>query len=91
MKTNHSIDAERVYLTGLSAGGYMAAVMLAVYPEVSAGGAVMAGGPFRCATDAVDAQYRYMKGLTRHTPEHWGGLVRSASDYIVTKLLFTFF
>ena len=69
----------------------MAAVMLAVYPEVSAGGAVMAGGPFRCATDAVDAQYRCMKGLTKHTPEQWGDLVRSVSDYIVTKLLFTFF
>jgi poly(hydroxyalkanoate) depolymerase family esterase len=81
MKTDHSIDAERVYVTGLSAGGYMAAVMLAVYPEVFAGGAVMAGGPFRCATDAVDAQYRCMKGLTNHTPEQWGDLVRSASDY----------
>ena len=81
MKTDHSIDAERVYVTGLSAGGYMAAVMLAVYPEVFAGGAVMAGGSFRCATDAIDAQNRCMKGLTNHTPAQWGDLVRSASDH----------
>jgi poly(hydroxyalkanoate) depolymerase family esterase len=81
VKTDHSIDAERVYVTGLSAGGYMTAVMLAVYPEMFAGGAVMAGGPFRCATDAIDAQYRCMKGLTNHTPEKWGDLVRSASDH----------
>ena len=48
MKTEHSIDSQRVYMTGFSAGGYMAAVMLAVYPEIFAGGAVMAGGPFGC-------------------------------------------
>jgi len=68
VKTDHSIDAKRAYVTGLSAGGYMAAVMLAVYPEVFAGGAVMAGGPFRCATDAIDAQNRCMKGLTNRSP-----------------------
>jgi len=81
MKTDHSIDSQRVYVTGLSAGGYMAAVMLAVYPEVFAGGAVMAGGPFGCAANAVDAQNNCMKGLTDRTPAQWGDLVRSASGH----------
>ena len=81
MKADHSIDAQRVFVSGLSAGGYMAAVMLAVYPEIFAGGAVMAGGPFRCATDAVDAQNNCTKGLTDRTPAQWGDLVRAASGY----------
>jgi poly(hydroxyalkanoate) depolymerase family esterase len=81
MRTDHSIDSQRVYVTGLSAGGYMAVVMLAVYPEVFAGGAVMAGGPFGCATNAVDAQNNCMKGLTDRTPAQWGDLVRLASGH----------
>jgi poly(hydroxyalkanoate) depolymerase family esterase len=81
MKTDYSIDSQRVYVTGLSAGGYMAAVMLAVYPEIFAGGAVMAGGPFGCATNASEAQNSCMKGLTDRTPAQWGDLVRSASGH----------
>jgi poly(hydroxyalkanoate) depolymerase family esterase len=81
MKTDHSIDSRRVYVTGLSAGGYMAAVMLAVYPEIFAGGAVMAGGPYGCAANAVDAQMSCMKGLTDRTPAQWGDRVRSASGH----------
>ena len=36
-------------VTGLSAGGAMTAVMLATYPEVFAGGAIIAGLPYGCA------------------------------------------
>jgi poly(hydroxyalkanoate) depolymerase family esterase len=78
---DHSVDAERVHVTGLSAGGYMSAVMLAVYPELFAGGAVMAGGPFRCATNDNEAINVCMKGLADRTPEQWGDLVREASDH----------
>ncbi|HNI72889.1 MAG TPA: PHB depolymerase family esterase, partial [Accumulibacter sp.] len=41
------LDARQVYVNGTSSGGAMSAVMLATYPEVFAGGAVIAGVPYR--------------------------------------------
>ena len=34
-------DSRQVFVTGLSAGGTMASVMLATYPEIFAGGAIL--------------------------------------------------
>lgn len=86
MKTDHQIDPQRIYVTGLSAGGGMTAVMLAVYPEVFAGGAIIAGIPYKCATTENEAQQKC--GLFGSppapekdlTPAQWGGLVRAASN-----------
>ncbi len=44
----HDLDRSRVFVMGLSAGGSMTAVMLANYPELFAGGAILAGTPFDC-------------------------------------------
>lgn len=54
VRTN-DLDADRVFVTGLSAGGAMAAAMLAVYPEVFAGGAVIAGIPYGVAGNVQQA------------------------------------
>jgi poly(hydroxyalkanoate) depolymerase family esterase len=51
MKSDHGIDSSRVFVTGLSAGGAMTSVMLATYPEVFAGGGIVAGLPYGCAND----------------------------------------
>ena len=48
MVIDHGIDRSRIYITGLSAGGAMTSVMLATYPEVFAGGAIVAGLPYGC-------------------------------------------
>lgn len=73
-------DAGRVYVSGLSAGGAMTAVMLATYPDQYAGGGVVAGLPFRCATSVVDA-YGCMNPGKDQSPQQWGDLVRAASSH----------
>ncbi len=74
------LDAGRVFITGLSAGGAMAAVMLATYPELFAGGAIIAGLPFGAAQDVRDA-LESMRSARLRTPAQWGEAVRAASDY----------
>ncbi|MBB5687099.1 extracellular catalytic domain type 1 short-chain-length polyhydroxyalkanoate depolymerase [Sphingobium boeckii] len=61
MADAHHIDRDRIFVTGLSAGGAMASIMLATYPEVFAGGAIIAGLPFGCADSVSDALAR-MRG-----------------------------
>ena len=51
----HGLDARRVYVTGLSAGGAMTAALLATYPDVFAGGAIIAGMPFGVASGVGEA------------------------------------
>jgi poly(hydroxyalkanoate) depolymerase family esterase len=76
----HGVDARRIFITGLSAGGGMTSVMLATYPEVFAAGAVIAGLPYGVASNLRQA----LDGMF-HSPERpareLGGLVRKASKH----------
>jgi poly(hydroxyalkanoate) depolymerase family esterase len=71
----HKIDAGRVYVTGISAGAAMSAVMLAAYPDRFRAGSIMAGLPYKCATDISTAS---TCSNNPRTPEQWGDLVRGA-------------
>ena len=53
-----SSDRRRVFIVGLSAGGAMAAAMLAAYPAVFAAGAVVAGMPVGAASTSPMALLR---------------------------------
>lgn len=74
---SQSADASRVYVSGLSAGGAMAAVMLAAYPDVFKAGSVAAGIPYKCATSMAGTSTCQYTGVDK-TPSQWGGLVRGA-------------
>jgi poly(hydroxyalkanoate) depolymerase family esterase len=67
---NHDIDENRIFVTGLSAGGAMTAVMIATYPELFDGGAVMAGVPYGAA-DNLASGFQAMGGLIDLSPEEW--------------------
>ena len=44
----HDVDPARVFVLGLSAGGSMTGVLLANYPKMFQGGAIVAGTPYGC-------------------------------------------
>jgi poly(hydroxyalkanoate) depolymerase family esterase len=74
------IDPSRVFITGLSSGGAMTSVMLATYPEVFAGGAIIAGLPYRSANTLMEAIFR-MKGYGGPSDRKLNALVRGASQF----------
>ncbi len=74
------VDPNRVYVCGLSAGGAMAGAMLANYPELFAGGAIVAGLPYGTASSMSEAFESMYAGRTKDA-ETWGDLVRSATTH----------
>ncbi|WMT74822.1 PHB depolymerase family esterase [Bradyrhizobium sp. Ash2021] len=80
MVADHKLDPRRIYVTGLSAGGAMTSVMLATYPEVFAGGAIIAGLPYGIASNVREALSGMMQSSSRPASE-LGDLVRNASKH----------
>lgn len=76
----HGLDEKRVFVTGLSAGGAMTSVMLASYPELFAGGAIIAGLPFATANNVPEALER-MRGQGAQPTPGLSGLVSRASPH----------
>jgi len=80
MVSDHGIDPARVFVTGLSAGGAMTSVMLATYPDVFAGGAIIAGLPYGAANNVQQA-FENMFQCPPRPARDWGDLVRAASRH----------
>lgn len=76
--SRHGLDTSRIYVAGLSAGGALASALLATYPDLFAGGAIIAGLPFGAARDAMTALSVMNSGANR-SAEEWGDFVRSVS------------
>lgn len=80
MVERHGLDPAHVFVTGLSAGGAMAAVLLAVAPETFAAGAVVAGLPFGSAAGLGQA-LGAMRGQDLPAPAELAELVRARSGH----------
>jgi len=80
MIARHGLDRSRVFITGLSAGGAMAGVMLATYPELFAGGAIIAGLPYGVAATIPEAFDR-MRAHGLPGEQRLQNLVSSASQH----------
>lgn len=78
LQTEFPIDAQRIYVAGLSAGGAMAVALLAAYPEVFAGGASVAGVPYGCAGGMLSALYCQFWGRDLR-PAEWADKVHQAA------------
>lgn len=76
----YDIDPSRVFVTGLSAGGAMTSVMLASYPELFAGGAIIAGLPHGSA-DNVQQALQAMRDPGAINAKQLGDRVRKASRH----------
>ncbi len=72
-------DPERVFIAGLSAGGAMAAALLASYPEVFAAGAVCAGLPVGAANTLSEALRRMAEAGPMRSPAGWADAARRAA------------
>ncbi len=77
---DYDLDPQRVFVTGLSAGGAMANALLAAYPETFAGGAVLAGLPYGVASNVQEA-LAAMRGGRALPPRGPGSAVRAASSH----------
>jgi feruloyl esterase len=79
----YACDPRRVFVVGLSAGGAMAAALLAAYPDVFAAGAAVAGLPVGAATGPAEALGRMSRAGPERSPAEWADQVRAAApkDY----------
>jgi poly(hydroxyalkanoate) depolymerase family esterase len=80
MVIDKNIDRRRIFVTGLSAGGAMASAMLACYPDMFAGGAIIAGLPYGAARNVQQA-FESMFQCPPRSAREWGDLVRAASSH----------
>jgi poly(hydroxyalkanoate) depolymerase family esterase len=77
MQADFEVDPDRVFVTGMSAGGAQTALMMATWPDVFAAGAPIAGIPYNCTTQFLQVSTCLSPGIPR-APDAWAQLVFDA-------------
>lgn len=73
----HDLDPKRIFVVGFSAGGGMASLMAATWPDRIAAAATLAGIPYNCTTSFLEVSSCMKPGKDRGA-EDWGDRVRAA-------------
>ena len=76
VRATHSVDPDRIFLVGVSAGAAMASILAATYPDIFAALAIFAGAEFRAAA-SVSEGFAAMKR---------GGPIRFGKVTLLLKL-----
>lgn len=71
VRAKHAVDASRIYVAGLSAGGFMTNILLSCYPDVFAAGAIVAGGIYKAAVGLAEGMSVPRSG-SPHDPQERG-------------------
>jgi poly(hydroxyalkanoate) depolymerase family esterase len=62
VEARYSVDRSRVYVFGMSAGGYMTSTLLACYADVFAAGMIASGGMYEAASDVPTGLSAALRG-----------------------------
>jgi poly(hydroxyalkanoate) depolymerase family esterase len=65
VEARYAVDRGRVYVFGISSGGYMTSILLSCYSDVFAAGMVASGGMYEAAIDLQTAVPTALKGSER--------------------------
>ncbi len=72
---NFDVDTTKIYIVGLSAGGAMANIIMANYPNLINSGAILSGIPFKAANN-LQSGFAAMQGNIEKTSETWVSLIK---------------
>lgn len=61
----YNVDRDRIYVSGVSSGGYMTSILLSCYADVFAAGVVASGGMYEAAVDLQTAIPTALQGSAR--------------------------
>jgi poly(hydroxyalkanoate) depolymerase family esterase len=79
--STYTVDENRIFVAGFSAGAYMAPVLGATYPDVYSGIVVNSGGAFKSATSMTNAFTVMSSGASASSSSIGSNIVSAMGNY----------